>query len=96
MTSSILLLAGSVAATLVLYGLFEAGKFFYREWTSPLHHLPGPKSPNFLYGNFKQIYEAVSLALFISIGELVRYNFFGLRRKTRRFMRNGWRSMGAP
>lgn len=28
---------------------------FGRYWTSPLRHLPGPKSPNFFYGYFNEM-----------------------------------------
>lgn len=53
-------LAGSLAATLAAYGLYQVVKFIYGELSSPLRDLPGPKSPSLLYGNFREIYEAVS------------------------------------
>jgi hypothetical protein len=51
----------SAAATLLSYGLVEIITFFYAQWTSPFNDLPGPKSKSLLYGNFKEIWQAVSL-----------------------------------
>jgi len=46
-------------ATGVVYVAFKALTFFYGQWTSPLRVLPGPKSASLIYGNMKQISDAV-------------------------------------
>jgi len=48
----------SAAATLGLYGAYQLLKFAYKEYTSPLHDLPGPKSSSWLFGNLKEIFAA--------------------------------------
>lgn len=53
-------LAGSLAGTLLAYGLYKVIRLIYGELTSPLRDLPGPKSSSWIYGNFKEIWEAVS------------------------------------
>lgn len=53
-------LAGSLAASIVAYGVYRVARFVYSELTSPLRDLPGPQNPSLLYGNFKQIHAAVS------------------------------------
>jgi len=50
----------SLAATLAVYGAYRLAKLIYSEITSPLRNFPGPKSSSLLYGNFKEIFEAVS------------------------------------
>lgn len=55
----VLQLLGSLTATLVVYGLYQLAKLIYGEWTSPLRDLPGPKSTSLIYGNFKDIWNAV-------------------------------------
>jgi hypothetical protein len=66
MTGHVLIrLSGSLAATLAAYGLYRLAKFIYSELTSPLRDFPGPKSPSLLYGNFKEIYEAVRITIFL-------------------------------
>ncbi|RDB19459.1 hypothetical protein Hypma_013686 [Hypsizygus marmoreus] len=59
----IIQLVGSLAATLAAYGLFKAIKLIYGEFTSPLRDLPGPKSTSWIYGNFKEIWEAENSVL---------------------------------
>lgn len=34
-----------------------------RSWNSPLRSLPGPKSPSFIYGHFKEIADAENSVL---------------------------------
>jgi len=46
-------------ATGAVYAAFKALTFFYGQWASPLRALPGPKSPSFIYGNMKQVFDAV-------------------------------------
>jgi hypothetical protein len=50
----------SAALIFTTFGLNKLLKAVYRQWTSPLRHFPGPPSPSFLYGNIKQIFNAVS------------------------------------
>lgn len=60
MTGAVLIrLTGSLGATLIAYGVYRVAKFIYGELTSPLRDFPGPKSPSFIYGNFKEIFNAV-------------------------------------
>ena len=51
-------LASLVAAPLS-YGAYKLFMFFYTQWTSPLHFLPGPPNSSFLFGNMKEIWKAV-------------------------------------
>ncbi|KAF7378375.1 hypothetical protein MSAN_00263800 [Mycena sanguinolenta] len=44
-----------IAATLLCYFIFHASQILYRNLTSPLRFVGGPKSPSFLLGNFKEI-----------------------------------------
>ncbi|KAJ7452640.1 cytochrome P450 [Mycena latifolia] len=44
-----------IAATLFCYVLLYLAQLAYRELASPLRHVGGPKSPSFLFGNFKQM-----------------------------------------
>ncbi|KAJ7735826.1 cytochrome P450 [Mycena maculata] len=52
MLSQILL---PIAATLLSYGLFHVLQFVYRELTSPLRHVAGPRNPSFILGNFTKM-----------------------------------------
>ncbi|TFK60962.1 cytochrome P450 [Pluteus cervinus] len=49
-------LLGSLVGTLILYGLVKVVQLSYNEWTSPIRDLPGPKSPSWIWGNFKEIW----------------------------------------
>ncbi|KAJ7691358.1 cytochrome P450 [Mycena rosella] len=44
-----------VAATFLCYALYHAVQVIYRDLTSPLRHVVGPKSPSFILGNFKEM-----------------------------------------
>lgn len=59
--STILQLLVSLSATLGAYGVYRLVAFYYDQWTSPLQLLPGPPSPSFIYGNMKEIWNAVCL-----------------------------------
>ena len=50
----------SLASFLLVYGIYKIFVFVYNELTSPLRYVPGPPSPGFIYGNFKQLSESVS------------------------------------
>ncbi|KAJ7144321.1 cytochrome P450 [Mycena epipterygia] len=58
MISQILL---PIAATLFCYVLFHAVQSIYRNLTSPLRHMIGPKNPSFILGNFKEMAEDLNL-----------------------------------
>lgn len=58
----LLLLAGSSLAALA-FVLWKFARFLYDEWTSPLRKLPGPPNGSLLYGNMKQVLEAVRYSL---------------------------------
>jgi cytochrome P450 len=42
-----------IAGTLLCYVLFHASQILYRNLTSPLRHVEGPRNPSFVFGNFK-------------------------------------------
>ncbi|KAJ6467733.1 cytochrome P450 [Mycena sanguinolenta] len=44
-----------IAATILCYFIFHASQILYRNLTSPLRFVGGPKSPSFLLGNFKEM-----------------------------------------
>ncbi|KAJ7687494.1 cytochrome P450 [Mycena rosella] len=44
-----------IAGTLLFYVVLYAVQFVYRDLTSPLHHVVGPKSPSLIVGNFRQM-----------------------------------------
>ncbi|KAJ7088755.1 cytochrome P450 [Mycena belliarum] len=52
MISQILLPLG---ATLLCYAVLFVVRYVYREYTSPLRHVVGPKNPSFIFGNFRQM-----------------------------------------
>jgi hypothetical protein len=58
-------LAVSLASFLLVYGIYKIFAFVYDELTSPLRHVPGPPSPSFIYGSFKQLSESVSRNLIV-------------------------------
>ncbi|KAJ7648294.1 cytochrome P450 [Mycena polygramma] len=47
----------SLLGTAGAYALYEVLRAVYRELTSPLRHIPGPKSAHWLYGNMKEFME---------------------------------------
>ena len=47
-------------ASLVAFGLWTLFQFVYRELTSPIRHLRGPKGTSWIYGNMGDIFNAVS------------------------------------
>ncbi|KAJ7087980.1 cytochrome P450 [Mycena belliarum] len=49
-----------IGVTLLSYVVFYVLQYAYREYTSPLRHVVGPKNPSFVLGNFRQM--AVSAA----------------------------------
>ena len=53
-------LAVSLAGLFLVYGFYKIATFIYDELTSPLRHVPGPPSPSFIYGSFKELAESVS------------------------------------
>ena len=59
-TSPAVQLAVSLAGFLLLYGIYKIFSFIYNDLTSPLRQIPGPPSPSFIYGSFKQLSESVS------------------------------------
>ncbi|KAJ6458410.1 cytochrome P450 [Mycena vitilis] len=47
----------SLLGTAGAYALYEVLRAVYRELTSPLRHIPGPKSTHWFYGNMKEFME---------------------------------------
>ncbi|KAF8188475.1 cytochrome P450 [Mycena galopus ATCC 62051] len=45
----------SVAEVVLCYLFYHLGRWLYRGWTDSLRNLPGPPSPSFLLGNFKDM-----------------------------------------
>jgi hypothetical protein len=64
-------LLGPLTATVTAYGLYRLIKLYYEEFSSPLRDLPGPKSSSLIYGNIKEIWEAVrhrvSMTVFLDL-----------------------------
>ena len=56
----------SLLLTPGFYSVYKLVRFFYNNLTSPLRVLPGPPSASIIYGNLKQIWEAVRSNLIIS------------------------------
>ncbi|KAF8816769.1 cytochrome P450 [Phlegmacium glaucopus] len=56
-------LAISLAGILLSYGIYKISTFIHDEVTSPSRDIPGPPSPSFLYGNFKELLEPYDSAL---------------------------------
>ncbi|KAF8894813.1 cytochrome P450 [Infundibulicybe gibba] len=82
---AILLLLGSLSATILIYGLGQLCALAYRELVSPLKNLPGPKSKSIIYGHFKEIWEVENSALnekwVEEYGNTIQYKgLFGMRR----------------
>lgn len=53
-----------IVSLLVVFRKFWS--IFGRYYTSPLRHLPGPKSPSILYGYFREVSKASGVELFES------------------------------
>lgn len=51
----------SVIGTLSAYGLFLVAQYVYWQLTSPLQTLPGPPNSSFMYGNSREIQDAVRI-----------------------------------
>lgn len=54
-------LVASLLATLGAFGVYKLVAAFINNTTSPLRRLPGPPSPSFIWGNLKDIWEAVRI-----------------------------------
>ena len=85
-------LFGSIGATLALYGGYKVVAHFYEQWTSPLNVLQGPKGQSFIWGNLRQIFDAVRFSGFPFDGNFT----VTLRRKTRFYLNNGLRNTERP
>ncbi|KAJ7241311.1 cytochrome P450 [Mycena haematopus] len=44
-----------IAATILCYVFFHASQIIYRNLTSPLRYVGGPKNPSFIFGNVKEM-----------------------------------------
>lgn len=51
----ILQLVLPILCTLLCYAIFHFLQFVYRDLTSPLRDMDGPKNPSILLGNFKEL-----------------------------------------
>ena len=47
------------AKSVVLFGLWRLFQFVYQQFTSPIRHLRGPKGTSWIYGNLRDIWNAV-------------------------------------
>ncbi|KAJ6533502.1 cytochrome P450 [Mycena capillaripes] len=75
----------ALCGALLAYPLYLILRSFYNEFTSPLRHLPGPKSNHWLYGNYRELGRSDGAGLqenWVSIyGRTLKYrHFFGLSR----------------
>jgi len=52
-------ISASLVAAILSLVIWKFAKFLFVEWASPLRVLPGPPNPSLLYGNMKQIWDAV-------------------------------------
>ncbi|KAJ7118342.1 cytochrome P450 [Mycena epipterygia] len=50
-----------IAGTLLCYLIFHVSQVLYRDFTSPLRHVTGPKSPSFVLGNFTEMADDIQL-----------------------------------
>ena len=55
-------LLAALVATPMSYGAYKLFVFFYDQWTSPLHVLPGPPNVSFISGQMKAIMKAVCIS----------------------------------
>ena len=60
--ASLQALLTSLAATSLSYGVYKLFLFFYSQWTSPLHVLPGPPNISLFFGHVKAIMKAVCIS----------------------------------
>jgi hypothetical protein len=51
--------AGSIVATVGVYALYALLNVLYREFTSPLRNVPGPKSDHWFIGNRRRLLQTV-------------------------------------
>ncbi|KAL4261304.1 Cytochrome P450 superfamily protein [Pleurotus pulmonarius] len=63
MQTVLLKVLGSALSALGAYGVYKLFKFVYGEFTSSLRYLPGPKSSSWIYGNFREIFDAENSVL---------------------------------
>ncbi|KZP14576.1 cytochrome P450 [Athelia psychrophila] len=74
----ILKLLLSALSTLVAFGVWKALAFAYRQLTTPLRQLPGPRSAHWFYGNFGQILAAENSVMheqwFDEFGPTIKYD----------------------
>ena len=61
----VLLSLSSVSLALLVYSSLKLASFFYRQHTSSIKSLPGPKSKSWIYGNFKEIWDNVLTSAFV-------------------------------
>lgn len=52
-----------LAAAVLTYPVYLLLKFIHQELTSPLRHLPGPKSTSYLFGVYKEAFKTVGIHL---------------------------------
>ena len=65
-------LLGSLVAIPLSYGAYKIFLFFYAQWTSPLHVLPGPPNASLIFGHMNAIMKAVcTFSLFDSLLSLI-------------------------
>ena len=74
-TFTITQLVVSLASVTLIYGIYKIFAFVYDELTSPLRYVPGPPSPSFIYGSFKQLSESVSRNLILSRSDYFNEQF---------------------
>ncbi|KAJ7272844.1 cytochrome P450 [Mycena rebaudengoi] len=82
MFSRLVASAGSLGLAYIVYQLLKVA---YREFNSPLRHLPGPKSSHFFFGNIRDIWKAENSVLHEAwvrkYGPTLRYKgFIGMTR----------------
>jgi hypothetical protein len=72
MTSQFLI---PLAGTLGIYAVYRLVKMVYRDYTSPLRDLPGPKGGNFIIGHFRQTQVSALSSVITSLNSVFAERF---------------------
>jgi hypothetical protein len=85
-------LAASITATLGVYTVYKILNVLYKEFNSPLHNVPGPKSAHWFFGNRLQMFKHVCCFQFSAYFRLT--SDFPRSKMTKKDF--GLSNMGAP
>lgn len=54
-------------ASAIVFGVWKLFRFVYHQCTSPIRHLRGPKGTSWIYGNLRDIWNAVCRVLVVPV-----------------------------